>query len=189
MVLLNIIRLIMNIFLFRYKQFLVYLGKIELLAGCVFLGAIVFSITLQIFFRYVLQSPLIWVIEFSTGCFIWCSFLCVSYALKKKRHITITTFTIYMSENAKAILRGIAYLIMNILLIVIAFYALNIIELEGRTTTISLPITISKSWLFSVPILTSSILSLITCIYLMIAEIRAVILGNVSGPIIIIPND
>jgi TRAP-type C4-dicarboxylate transport system permease small subunit len=94
-----------------------------------------------------------------------------------------------MSENAKAILRGIAYLIMNILLIVIAFYALNIIELEGRTTTISLPITISKSWLFSVPILTSSILSLITCIYLMIAEIRAVILGNVSGPIIVIPND
>ncbi len=189
MILLNVKRLIMDIFLFRYRQFLVYLGKLELLLGVVFLGAIVVSITLQIFFRYVLQSPLIWVIEFSTGCFIWGSFLCVSYALKKKRHITITTFTIYMSAHARAVLRAVAYLIMNILLIVIAIYALKIIELEGRTTTISLPITISKSWLFSVPILTSSILSLITCVYLMLAEVRAVISGKVSGPIIVIPND
>jgi len=179
----------MDIFLFRYKQFLIHLGRLELLLGVCFLGAIVVSITLQIFFRYVLHNPLIWVIEFSTGCFIWGSFLCVSYALKKKRHITITTFTIFMSAHARAVLRATAYFIMNILLLIMAVYALKVIELEGRTTTISLPITISKSWLFSVPILISSILSLITCFYLMLAEARAVISGKITGPIMVIPDD
>ncbi len=179
----------MDIFLFRYRQFLVQLGKLELLLGVVFLGAILVSITLQVFCRYVLQSPLIWVMEFSTGCFIWGSFLCVSYALKIKRHITITTFTIYMSERTKAIIRTAAYFIMIILLLIMAVYALKVIELEGRTTTISLPITIAKSWLFSVPILISSILSFMTCFYLMLAEARAVISGKVAGAVIVIPND
>jgi len=179
----------MDIFLFRYKQLLVHLGKLELLMGVVCLGAIVAAISLQIFFRYVLQSPLVWVMEFSTGCFIWGSFLCVSYALKKKRHITITTFTIYMPARARAFLRANAYLIMIILLVVMAVQALNVIELEGRTTTVSLPIEIAKGWLFSVPVLLSSILSLVTCVYLMLAEFFAAISGKVSGPIIILPSD
>ena len=179
----------MDTFLFRYKQLLVHLGKLELLLGVVFLGAIVVAISLQIFFRYVLQSPLVWVMEFSTGCFIWGSFLCVSYALKKKRHITITTFTIYMPARARAFLRATAYLVMIVLLLIMAVNALNVIELEGRTTTVSLPIEIAKSWLFSVPVLLSSILSLVTCVYLMLAEARAAISGKVAGPIMVFPSD
>ncbi len=179
----------MDTFLLRYQRFLVHLGKVELLLGVVFLGAIVVSITLQVFFRYVLQSPLIWVMEFSTGCFIWGSFLCVSYALKIKRHITITTFTVFMPARARASLRTAAYFIMIILLLVMAAYTLDVIELEGRTTTVSLPITLPKSWLFSVPVLVSSILSVVTCVYLMLAEARAAISGKAAGPIMVIPND
>ena len=178
----------MDAFLFRYKQFLIQLGKLELSLGVAFLGAIVVAITLQVFSRYVLNSPLIWVMEFSTGCFIWGSFLCISYALKIKRHITITTFTIYMPAKARAILRTASYLIMIILLLIMAFYAIQVIALENRTTTISLPITIPKSFLFSVPVLTSSILSIITCLYLMLAEARSVISGKVAGPVTIITN-
>jgi hypothetical protein len=61
--------------------------------------------------------------------------------------------------------------------------ALNVIDVEGRSTTVSLPIMIPKSWLFSIPVFLSSILSLVTCVYLMLAEARMAISGKAAEPI------
>lgn len=175
----------METFFLRYRQLLVYLGKIERLLGVVLLGAIVIAIVLQVFFRYVMQNPLVWVMEFSSGCFIWGAFLCVSYALKKNRHITINSFTVYMPDRARAFLRATAYLLIIILCVIMIAKALNVIDVEGRSTTVSFPIMIPKSWLFSIPVLLSSILSLITCVYLMLAEARMAISGKAKEPIMV----
>lgn len=175
----------METFLFHYKRLLVCIGKIERLVGVVLLGAIVVSIILQVFFRYVMQDPLVWVLEFSSGCFIWGTFLCVSYALKNKRHITINSFTVYMPDNLRALLRTAGYALIIALSLTMAANALNVIDVEGRSTTVSLPIIIPKSWLFSIPVFVSSILSLITCVYLMLAEARAAISGKTVEPIMV----
>jgi TRAP-type C4-dicarboxylate transport system permease small subunit len=174
----------METFLLRYRLLLVSLGKIERLLGVALLGAIVVAIILQVFFRYVMQNPLVWVMEFSSGCFIWGTFLCVSYALKKNRHITLNSLTAYLPDRVRAFLRATAYLLIIILCVIMIAKAVNVINVEGRSTTVSLPIMIPKSWLFSIPVFLSAILSLFTCFYLMLAEIRAAISGKAAEPIL-----
>ena len=52
----------------------------------VFVG---FIVTYEVFVRYVLISPTVWVDEFSRNIQVWASYLAVAYVLKNRQHIVI----------------------------------------------------------------------------------------------------
>ena len=65
----------------------------------------------------------------------------------------------------------------------LAWYAFQVIGVESRTPTVSLPITLPRSWSFSVPVFSSSILMSITSIYNCLNHFHALCTGNEPEPV------
>jgi TRAP-type C4-dicarboxylate transport system permease small subunit len=57
--------------------------------GVLFLLVMFVSVLIQIFFRYVLQSPLTWTEEASRYSFIWIVLLGAAFAVRKKEHVVM----------------------------------------------------------------------------------------------------
>ena len=63
---------------------------------------------IQIFFRYILQSPLSWTVEVTQIAYIWTIFLGACFVAKKKEHICFSIVYDLFSEKTRAILTIIA---------------------------------------------------------------------------------
>ncbi len=74
------------------KSFIKLLDKIEeyFCIAALFIMCIV--LIMQIFFRFVLNSPLIWSEELSRFLFIWITFIGIGYGVKHHLHIELTYF-------------------------------------------------------------------------------------------------
>jgi TRAP-type C4-dicarboxylate transport system permease small subunit len=148
------------------------IARIELYFGCLLFLNIIVNIGAQVFSRYVLNYPLIWVEELATYSFIWACFIGASLALKYQRHIKIDTFVACFNARTQAAFRLLAYGGMLILLVVFLSKAWLIMELEGRSSSISLPITLPRSMFSSYPLFVSSLSMVLTCLYYLAQEIR-----------------
>jgi TRAP-type C4-dicarboxylate transport system permease small subunit len=71
--------------------------------GCLFIAFIV-----QIFFRYVLQNPLMWPEELSTLAFIWTTLLAAGYIRRINGHVGFTLVYERLSNRNKTITRIIS---------------------------------------------------------------------------------
>lgn len=75
------------------RQVLWILDHIEEIVGGVFFVLIVLTVFLGVIFRFVLNSPLPWTIEFATIAFVWVVFLGSASAMKRQLHIGIDAVT------------------------------------------------------------------------------------------------
>jgi TRAP-type C4-dicarboxylate transport system permease small subunit len=107
--------------------------------------SLIFSIMLlQIFFRYVLDSPLVWTEELCRYLFIWICFLGWTIALKRGSHIRIS----FVIERMPWRLRKIILILLQFLIL---FFLLQLIRLGIAMVqrSFSVPtITLFFSWAY-----------------------------------------
>lgn len=76
--------------------------------------AMSFLIGLQVFMRYVLNNSLAWSEELARYCFIWATYIGVSYGVKAKAHVAVTALVDTFSLNMQKYLRVLSYVIVGI---------------------------------------------------------------------------
>lgn len=159
-------------------------GFVETAAAVLVLTVIVLIILAQVFSRYVLGTPLIWVEELATYLLIWLAFLTASIALKLKRHITIRTYDSFVGERTKALAEAAVYVCAAAALFAVILHVPAAMRTEMMQSTVGLPINVGKHWFFTVPVLVSCISMLATCVFYSVDAL----LGS-PRPLLSMPTD
>ena len=153
-----------------YKRALDRIGAVERGLGIALILLIVVAITVQVFSRYALGRPIAWVEETATYAFIWMVFVGAGLGMKEGRHILIATFGSRLPPRARAALRMLVWLLVMVTLVVLIAQGAKVMEVEGRSKTISLPVELPRSWFYSLPLTVSAVSMLLTSIYLFLIE-------------------
>ena len=164
----------------HYKRLLDRIGAVEQALGVGLILLIVTAITVQVFSRYALGRPIAWVEESATYAFIWMVFVGASLGLKHGRHIAITTFGNRLSTRWGAGLHLLIWLLVLATLAVLVVQGIKVMGVEGRSSTISLPIELPRSWFYSLPLTASAVSMTLTTVYLAVQEIM--VLSGLPSP-------
>jgi len=167
----------------HYKRLIDRIGSVEQWLGVALIAVIVVAITLQVFTRYALGRPIAWVEESATYAFIWMTFVGASYGLKHGRHILIATFGSHLPPRVAAAMRMLVWALVLGTLVVLVVQGLKVMEVEGRSKTISLPIELPRSWFYSLPLALSSASMALTTVYLFLSELP-VLAGKRTEPVV-----
>jgi TRAP-type C4-dicarboxylate transport system permease small subunit len=154
------------------------LGMIERAACVVLLGGIVVSITIQIVTRYLFGQPLVWVEESAGYSFIWLVFLGAAAGFKELRHIRIETFVGRLPPAPRHLLRAALYALCTGLMLMVAHYAWEIMDVESRSNTMALPIELPRHLFYSVPLFASTVSIALTGAYLVAAYVACALTGR-----------
>jgi TRAP-type C4-dicarboxylate transport system permease small subunit len=165
-----------------YKRLLDHIGRAERGFGITLILLMVTAITVQVFTRYVLGRPIAWVEESATYAFIWMAFVGASVGLKQGRHILIATFGAHLPPRVAAAMRMLVWALVLLTLVVLVVQGWKVMGVEGRSSTISLPIELPRSWFYSLPLTLSAASMTLTSVYLLLLELP-VIAGRVRAPI------
>lgn len=157
--------------LVRYRRLLDRIGAIEQALGIGLIFLIVTAITVQVFTRYALGRPIAWVEESATYAFIWMVFVGASVGLKQGRHILIATFGGHLPPRVAAALRTLVWLLVLGTLVVLVVQGVKVMEVEGRSHTISLPVELPRSWFYSLPLTLAAASMALTSVYLVLQEL------------------
>jgi TRAP-type transport system small permease protein len=157
---------------------LAWLGEVERAVGVFLIALMVVTITVQVVTRYAFGQPLVWVEELATYSFIWSVFLGAALGLKEMRHIRIETFLDRIGARSGALLRAALYAVMLLCAVALATHALDIMEVERRSETMSLPINVGRHWFYSVPLFTGLASMALTAAYFSVAYVAYVVSGR-----------
>ncbi|MEO5772215.1 MAG: TRAP transporter small permease [Burkholderiaceae bacterium] len=169
-----------------YKRLLDRIGAFERGLGIGLILLMVTAITVQVFTRYVLGRPIAWVEESATYAFIWMSFVGASVGLKEGRHILIATFGAHLPPRIAAFMRMLVWALVLVTLAVLVVQGWKVMGVEGRSSTISLPIELPRSWFYSLPLTLSAVSMILTSLYLLWLE-GPVVAGRSRGPDSVVP--
>ncbi|HCG64855.1 MAG: hypothetical protein CVV48_13605 [Spirochaetae bacterium HGW-Spirochaetae-4] len=154
------------------KRMLEEIMRVEILIGAFLIIAMVVIMVLEVVMRYVFNNSIIWVQEFVILVFIWITMLGGSAASMTKTHVTITTFSQFISGKWKI---GLQLLVSLVILGVLVYLAMNLpasIAIQNKTHTSSMPINIAKGHYYSSPLLFAVVLMLVTEVYYIYYEVR-----------------
>lgn len=159
----------MNSLLASTWSFLRALGWLERATCVALLGIIVVSIVVQVFTRYLLGQPIVWVEEVAGYAFLWAMFLGAAAGFKQLRHIRIDTFVSRLPLRPQYVGRGFAYLLCTVLALTIAWYAFDIMEIEARSSTMALPVELPRHLFYSVPLTVCMVSMALTGVHLVVS--------------------
>ncbi len=145
------------------------LGHVERAAGVSLIAMIVITITIQVITRYFFARPLVWVEELAQYSFIWMVFIGASLGFKELRHIRIDTFVGKLSPAAESLWRAMLYALMTAATILLGYFAWDIMAIEGKSNTVSLPIELPRMWFYSVPMCYSMVSISLAGLYFVLA--------------------
>ena len=168
----------MDLVLARWWRLLELIGRLERAIGVLLLSTIVISITVQVVTRYVFGQPLVWVEELAGYCFLWGVFLGAAVGMKELRHIRIDTFVSRLSERPQALWRALIWAIATACCLIIAIQAWDIMEVESRSRTMSLPIDLPRHLFYSTPLFVCTVSITLTGLYLVCAEVMRALSGR-----------
>ena len=168
----------MDVLLARWWRLLELIGRLEKLLGVLLLSTIVVSITVQVVTRYLFGQPLVWVEELAGYCFLWGVFLGAAVGMKELRHIRIDTFVSRLSERPQALWRALTWALATGCCVIIAVQAWDIMEVESRSRTMSLPLDLPRHLFYSTPLFVCTVSIALTGLYLVSAELMRAATGR-----------
>jgi TRAP-type C4-dicarboxylate transport system permease small subunit len=168
----------MDALLARWWRLLALIGRIERAIGVALLSTIVVSITIQVITRYLFGQPLVWVEELAGYCFLWAVFLGAAVGMKELRHIRIDTFVSRLPTRAQALWRALTWAIATACCVIIAVQAWDIMDVESRSRTMSLPIDLPRHLFYSTPLFVCTVSVAFTGLYLVCAELALGLAGR-----------
>jgi len=144
----------------------------------VLLAGIVISMSIQIVTRYLFGQPLVWVEESAGYSFIWLVFLGASAGFKELRHIRIDTFVERLRPVPRHLLRAGLYALCTGVMLMVAHYAWEIMDVESRSSTMALPIELPRHLFYSMPLFVSTLSIALTGAYLVTAYLACALTGR-----------
>jgi TRAP-type C4-dicarboxylate transport system permease small subunit len=166
-----------------YRRLLGLVGLVERVLIVLLILNIVVNIGVQVFSRYVMNQPLIWVEELATYSFIWATFLGASLGLKHQRHVKIETFVGWLPAMPRHLLRAATMAVVLTLALALLPEAWTVVTIESRRTSIALPVQLPMALFFSVPLFVGFASMALTALYLALAELHAAATGTPPRPI------
>jgi TRAP-type C4-dicarboxylate transport system permease small subunit len=157
-------------FLAGYKKLLDAVGAIERLLGVGLIAFITTAITIQVFTRYALNQPIVWVEEAASYAFIWGAFIGASLGLKSDRHIRIATFVGFLGARGQAAMRCLIHVLTLWLMLWLMQKAVIIMGVEGRSRSIALPVDIPRDWFYSKALFAGAASMALTAFYLILRD-------------------
>jgi len=167
-----------------FRRALAGLAAVERVLVVLLILAIVGNIGAQVFSRYALGEPLIWVEELATYAFIWATFLGAGLGMKHGRHVRIVTFVGLLGRIGGALVRSLVHLGILLLAVVLMRQAWTVIGIESRRSSISLPVELPVSLFFSLPLLVGLASIALTTLYLVADDLAAASAGRPRRPIV-----
>lgn len=76
----------------------------------------------NVFCRFILNSPISWVEEVTLGCFVWLVFIGISSAMKRDGHIGVDYFMLKLPKNLRNILNLVGAAVIYFVLIYMFIY-------------------------------------------------------------------
>lgn len=163
-----------------FRRLLRYIGRFERILGVALIALMVVTITTQVFTRYAMNRPIIWVEELATYSFIWAAFIGASLGLKYGRHVRIETYVGHLPERGQRASRVLINVIILAVLWMLMREVGKVIAIESSSTSVSLPLAIPRAWFYSIPLMLSCASMAATAVYLLLAEA----VGLAGGPLI-----
>ncbi len=102
-------------------------NHLEAMLGAIVLFCMTIIIFLQIVFR-VAEFPLSWTEEVGRYMFIWLIYLGCAGAIRKRKHISVELFDLFLKEKGKFVLSIVANLIFLVFAIVLFINSIPVVE-------------------------------------------------------------
>jgi TRAP-type C4-dicarboxylate transport system permease small subunit len=158
-------------FLAAYRGLLRVIGGLERAVGVALIAAIIITITTQVFTRYALNRPIIWVEELAVYSFIWGALTGASLGMKYGRHVRIETFVGHLPARAQTASRILVNLIILAVIWLLVREVGKVIAIESRSTSVSLPWPVPRAWFYSIPMMVSLLSMAATAVYYVLADL------------------
>lgn len=97
------------------------------------LAAMVADVTIQVFFRYVIQDPPTWTEELARYLFIWQIFLAAGVAFGRGSHIVVDALLMALPRAGKRVLLIVSNLMVLAFLLVLIWQGANMAGLTSNT--------------------------------------------------------
>jgi TRAP-type C4-dicarboxylate transport system permease small subunit len=167
-----------------FRRLLQVVGHLERALGVALIALIVVTITTQVFTRYALNRPIIWVEELAMYSFIWAALIGASVGLKHGRHIRIETFVGHLPPSSQRAMR----ILVNAIIIAVLWALLKeigkVVAIESRSTSVSLPLPVPRAWFYSIPMLVTCASMTATCVFYVLADLAG---ARTSGKPVPVP--
>ena len=133
------------------KQF----NRIAKIIAATLLAALFITFLLQIFSRYVLNSPFGWTLELCRILWVWIVFFCCAFLVREKDHVRFNLLYSGSSKKAKFVMKIISCLAIILIFGYALIPTLDYIDWMKmrKTSTVKFPITgqkIKLSYIFSI---------------------------------------
>lgn len=99
------------------------------------LAAMVADVTIQVFFRYVIQDPPTWTEELARFLFTWQIFLAAGLAFGRGSHIVVDALLLVLPGGGRRLLSVISNVIVLGFLSVLVWQGINMVWLTSNTTS------------------------------------------------------
>lgn len=112
-------------------------SKVEELIAVVGLSAMTIITLVAVFFRYVLQSPIIWSEEAARYLMVWSTMLGISIATRQKAHLGIDIFVSMAPKKLQRALEIFSTLMMIVMFVFLTGISIVFIQSAIRTGNVS----------------------------------------------------
>ena len=99
------------------------------------LAAMVVDVTIQVFYRYVIQDPPTWTEELARYLFAWTIFLAMALAFSRGSHIVVDALITAVPRPVRRVLLFASNLLVLALLLVLIWQGIGMVGLTSNTTS------------------------------------------------------
>ena len=114
----------------RFEGGVFLLRNLEEILAFPFLAAIGYLVFMQVYFRYVLNDPIVWAEEITLLCFHWAVFVGAALAYKHGEKLAMETFVGHFSENLQRRIYTIAEILIFLTLLLLLYQGIQVAILE-----------------------------------------------------------
>jgi TRAP-type C4-dicarboxylate transport system permease small subunit len=111
------------------------LDRALFLAIGIVMAAMVADVTIQIFFRYVIQDPPTWTEELARYLFVWDVFLAAGLAFGRGAHIVVDALLLLLPPRAQRALSVISHSIVLVFLVMLVWQGIAMARLTSNTVS------------------------------------------------------
>ena len=120
------------------------LGRLELGLSALGLVAAVGSVAIGVFFRTLLDDPLVWTNELAVLGLVWMTFLGSSALFKERGHIAVDAVSMLLPASARRALALTLILVMGVSVAIVGWHMLTLLPLQHRKMISGLDLP--RSW-------------------------------------------
>lgn len=125
------------------------------------LAALTVIVCLGVFFRYILNSSLVWYDEFASYLLVWLTFYGAVVAHYQRRHIAFELFVDKLAPGPRRVVDAVGEVAIIGFQFVLLYYGWILTERMGDESTISLP-WVRVAWVNSVMPVTGALMLLVS---------------------------